>query len=168
MMVSEFTFGILHALAHIHPYLRKQHMVHHEYKREDLNTFAHFYSEFSDSVLMNIPGFTNAILMVLFSTGSVPFKEIVISLNYTHHKYPTHQMNLGYFFEFDVIDMIMDRVRLCNFHNIHHYLADRNYSTYGFVSDEVLFKVLNGIKNLYQSGLRSFKLYNSFKEGFSN
>jgi len=62
--------------------------------------------------------------------------------------------------------MIMDRVRLCNYHNVHHHLLDRNFSSFGWVSDEVLFKVLNGIKSVYQSGLRSFKLYNSFK-GFS-
>jgi len=159
MLFSELSFGIAHTLCHTHPYLRKLHMIHHEYRREDLNTFANFYADITDSLLMNIVGFINAILTVVFSMSSLTFKEVGMGLGYTHHKYPTHLMTLGYFFEFEVIDMIMDRVRLCNYHNVHHHLLDRNFGTYGFVSDEVIMKSLNAIKYGYHSIIRNYQMY---------
>lgn len=161
MLFSEFAFGIIHTLSHTIPSLRKLHMVHHEYRREDLNTFANFYADISDSLLMNIVGFINAIFTVTFSFSSVIFKELAMGLGYTHHKYPTHLMTLGYFFEFEVIDMIMERVRLCNYHNVHHHLLDRNFGTYGFISDEVIFKAIDGIKYCYHSTIRNYHMYNS-------
>jgi sterol desaturase/sphingolipid hydroxylase (fatty acid hydroxylase superfamily) len=168
LVTVDFTFGFLHTLCHTHPYLRKLHMVHHEYRREDLNSFATFYSDFTDALFMNTPGMTNAILSVMFSLGPLPLNEMGISLGHTHHKYPNHQMTLCYFFEFDLIDMIMDRVRLSNYHHLHHHLTDQNFGVYGFISDEILLKGNQYIKSGYQSFVRSSKLYTYFKKGLSN
>jgi len=168
MLASDLSFGFLHILCHTHPYLRKLHMVHHEYRREDLNSFATFYSDFTDALFMNVPGMVSAILTIMFSVGTLPFKELGLSMGYLHHKYPTYQLTVGYFFEFELIDMIMNRVRLSNFHNLHHNLLDQNFSIFGFLSDEAIFKVNQFVKNGYLSVGRTFKLYNSFKEGLSN
>jgi sterol desaturase/sphingolipid hydroxylase (fatty acid hydroxylase superfamily) len=168
MITGDLAFGLLHKLCHTHPYLRKLHMVHHEYRREDLNTFANFYSDFIDALFMNVPGMITALQTIMFSTGTMPLKEITVSLTFVHHKYSNHHMMLGYLFEWDLIDMIMDRVRVSDFHHLHHTLLDQNFSALGFISDEVLIKVYQYLKNGYQSVVRSSKLYNYFKKGLSN
>jgi len=91
----------------------------------------------------------------------VGFKDFSLSAGFTHHKYPTHQMTLNWFFEFELIDMIMDRVRLSNYHNAHHNLLDQNFSLYGFVPDSFytyLNSYLGFIPQKEDNGIKSNKV----------
>jgi len=137
MLISDFVAGFFHFLEHNHPAILKNHLLHHEYRKADLNTVANFYADIIDSTIMSTTFFMYAIILAIFGPHSVGFKEFSLSAAFTHHKYPTHQMTLNWFFEFELIDMIMNRVRLSNYHNAHHNLVDQNFSVYGFVPDSV-------------------------------
>jgi len=167
MMGTDLIFGCLHHFCHNNPYMRKLHMVHHEYRKEDLNTFANFYSEFTDALIMTISGWYDIILIFMLSMGTLPFKEVMMVVGQSHHKYANHHMSLYYFFEFELIDMIMDRVRFSSFHNEHHTHLDKNFGIYGVISDEVVIKVNQYIKNGYQSVVRASQLYKCVKKGLS-
>jgi len=52
------------------------------------------------------------------------------------------------FFEYEFIDMIMNAVRLSNYHNEHHNYVEKNYGAFGFVSDEMCIKMYHFCKNL--------------------
>jgi hypothetical protein len=134
----DFVFGITHYWTHKIPALRKIHLLHHEYRREDLNTIANYFSELSDSFLMNIPNVILSIFTVWFRQNPVVIKDIFTNAMHTHHKYPTHQLTHYYFFEFELIDMVTGRVRQANFHNSHHNVVDQYFSIVGIISDEVI------------------------------
>jgi len=98
MIHADILFGIAHYMSHSVPSIRKLHLVHHEYRKEDLNTMANFYSEIYDTLIMNLTNFTNVILTVYFAQQSVCIKEILHVATSTHHKYVTNTSHLFYFF----------------------------------------------------------------------
>jgi len=112
------SFGIIHYLSHIYPALRKLHMVHHEYRKEDLNSVATFYADILDSFLTNFPNIIFSIMTVWLSVNPIVIKEAILNSLFIHHKYPNNQMTLMYYFEFDLIDMIMNRTRLSYYHHV--------------------------------------------------
>jgi len=160
MIFSDFIFGFTHIITHFQPYLRKLHMMHHQYKREHLNCFAVFYSELFDAIIMNIVAFTNSFFTLAFSQNTIALKEWLFMGLHSHHKYPTNQLTLIYFFEFELIDMAMNQLRLANYHNMHHHNVDQNYSIFGLVSDNLLAKLYNYMRNVFPTkfNLEKYKI----------
>jgi len=146
--IADFVFSLTHYTAHTHPSIRKLHLVHHEYRKEDLNTMANFYAEVTDSFIMNSTFFTYGILTVLFSQHTIGLKEFLMVGGHTHHKYPTNTLTLSYFFEYELIDMILNQVRMSNYHNEHHNHVEKNYGGFGFFSDEFIKNTCDQIKSL--------------------
>jgi len=136
LIMFDFIFGLLHYWSHIIPWLRKLHLIHHEYGK-DLNSMANFYADLIDSFLMNIPNIFLAVAHIWFVQNPVVIKEIFINGAYNHHKYPTNQITLIYFFEFELIDMVLGGVRLVNYHKDHHTLVDQNFSLWGIFNDKL-------------------------------
>lgn len=58
MLQFDLVFGTLHHFSHSRPAAWELHKIHHQYKGADLNSLANFYSDFYDSLGMNIPGLT--------------------------------------------------------------------------------------------------------------
>ena len=46
-------------------------------------------------------------------------------------------VNLMSFFEFDLLDMLLQTNRLGSYHSIHHETVSRNYSIFGIWTDSV-------------------------------
>jgi sterol desaturase/sphingolipid hydroxylase (fatty acid hydroxylase superfamily) len=145
-VMIDFVFGITHYWTHSIPWLRKLHLRHHEYRREDLNTMANYFAEFTDAFIMNLTNIVLAFLTVLFRQNPVVIKELFTNGVHTHHKYPTHQLTHYYWFEFELIDMMLGRNREANFHNAHHHHTDKFFSFVGLVSDEVFINFTKGLE----------------------
>jgi len=128
-------FGSFHIWSHKNLYLWKKHMIHHRYKGEDLSTFANFYAELLDGILMN--GAVLAICIANCMVGGPPVivSDILFTGLFTHHKYPDLQAHSFWFFEFDILDMIFKRSRLSMYHGIHHNEIDKKFGAFGLVPD---------------------------------
>jgi sterol desaturase/sphingolipid hydroxylase (fatty acid hydroxylase superfamily) len=148
VLLMDGCFGFIHYLNHITPALRKLHMVHHEYRKEDLNSAANFYADILDSFLMNIPNIMFSILTVWLSVNPIVIKEGVYNALFIHHKYPNNQMTLLYYFEFELIDIIMNRARMNYYHNVHHQQLEKNYSFWGFISDNSIIQLHQYMKRV--------------------
>jgi len=98
LIIIDFMFGFFHYLTHTVPSLRKLHLLHHEYRKEDLNTLANYYADLIDTLLMNIANIVLSFASVWFVQNPVVIKEIFTTAMHTHHKYPTHQLTFFYFF----------------------------------------------------------------------
>jgi hypothetical protein len=138
LIMFDFIFGILHYWSHTIPWIRKYHLLHHEYRKEDLNTIANYYADLIDSFLMNVPNIFLGLAHVWFVQNPVGIKEFFNTAVYTHHKYPTNQLTLIYYFEFELIDMVLGGVRMANYHNAHHKLVDQNFSGWGIFNDKMI------------------------------
>lgn len=145
---TDWIFGISHYWLHTVPFLRKLHLVHHDYKKEDLNTIANFYADFWDSLLMNITNILFSLATVLFVQNPVVIKEIVYIAFSTHHKYPTNTITCFYFFELEVIDMITSNLRMSNFHNAHHNEVDAFYALFGLFPDTHFVNLSDSLKKV--------------------
>jgi sterol desaturase/sphingolipid hydroxylase (fatty acid hydroxylase superfamily) len=153
LIIIDFMFGFFHYLTHTVPSLRKLHLLHHEYRKEDLNTLANYYADLIDTLLMNISNIVLSFASVWFVQNPVVIKEIFTTAMSTHHKYPTHQLTFFYFFEFELLDMLLGGVRLANYHNAHHNLVDENFSLVGIVNDK---QFIDFTKTLFTAGKKFF------------
>lgn len=138
VFVLDVVFGLLHYATHVVPFLYKKHMVHHQYKKEKLNAFANFYSEFLDAVLMNAGFFPSALFMCWLGRDYVPFMELTLLAGSTHSRYTDKQMNLMYFFEWDLIDIAFGAPRMASYHAHHHHALTEHFSAFGFISDDTI------------------------------
>jgi sterol desaturase/sphingolipid hydroxylase (fatty acid hydroxylase superfamily) len=144
----DWFFGITHYWLHTVPFLRKLHLVHHEYKKEDLNTMANFYADFWDSLAMNITNVAFSIATVLFVQNPIIIKELIYIAFSTHHKYPTNTFTSFYFFEIEVIDMITSNIRMSDFHNAHHNEVDSYFALFGLFNDNHFVSITNSLKKV--------------------
>jgi len=149
LIFIDWTSGILHYWLHTVPVLRPLHMVHHEYKREDLNTMANFYADFWDSLIMNITNIAFSIATVVFAQNPVIIKDILYIGASTHHKYPTNTFTCFYYFELEVIDIITGNTRISNYHNAHHNEVDAYYGVYGLFHDDHFINITNSLKKVF-------------------
>jgi hypothetical protein len=139
LVMLDGSFGLSHYATHVVPALWKRHGIHHQYKKERLNAFANFYSDFWDSCIMNSSIFmTGATLCMVFGRYHVSYMDIIYSAGSTHLRYTNKQMNLIYFFEWDLIDMFLGKHRIGNFHAQHHQDSSVNFCAYGIVSDDLI------------------------------
>jgi len=139
--VADILFGYFHVATHKNPALWPKHQVHHQYKREDLNTFANFYADLLDGFLMNISLFAVTFLTLYFDQSSVVLNDMLYVAFFAHHKYPSGQYNMMWFFEYDVIDILFGKPRISSFHAEHHQALDRSYCNTGFISDQFILKL---------------------------
>ena len=140
--VFDFLFGILHYLSHCNPYLCGKHALHHTYRKEHLNLFANCCSDIVDSVCMNFGLIVISIYLCKVGKYHIPFLDLIYGLAHTHCRYNTHHMNLMYFFEYDLVDMMCGKERFSCFHADHHRDSSRNFAVFGFFQDEVFRRLL--------------------------
>eukprot|EP00759_Apiculatamorpha_spiralis_P040115 PhF_6_TR38749/c0_g1_i1/m.58015 len=138
MLVIDIVFGVTHYVTHKIPSLWKLHAVHHQYKREDLNSFGNFYAEVSDSFLMNAPFLISLIITGLCKQSYFANMELIYVAALTHNKYTDNQMNLMVFWEWDLIDMVLGEIRVAGFHNAHHQFLDKNFGAFGIADDDTV------------------------------
>jgi len=140
-LVMDIFFGTTHIISHKNHWLWKKHLIHHKYKREDLDTFANFYAELLDGALMNLaviilPG----IVTLYFHLPPFFMCDLLMSALYTHHKYPDKQAHALWFWEWDVIDIILGRSRISTFHRHHHNFPNEHWSAFGIISNDKVFE----------------------------
>jgi len=139
LFVIDLIFGCTHYLTHYIPSLWQRHVIHHKCRKEKLNAFAGFYSDFLDSVIMNISAIVTAVVLVIcFGRYHVSYMDVVYAAGTSHLRYGEDQMNLMFFFEWDLIDMLLKKNRIGSYHAQHHHDSNINYSLYGIVSDGLI------------------------------
>lgn len=146
MLSADFFFGIGHFLTHRVEYLWKNyHKVHHEYKLENINSFANFYANPLDSFMM----LSTLILPLLcfqyvFGIKIVYFMCIdgFHAAVHTHNKYANNHITSHFFFEYDLIDQTIgkyfDSRQMSEWHLKHHQKVSKNYTLYGSVGESVV------------------------------
>ena len=138
-ILTDLIFGCTHYLTHDIPSLWQRHVIHHKCRKEKLNAFAGFYSDFLDSVIMNISAIVTAVVLVIcFGRYHVSYMDVVYAAGTSHLRYGEDQMNLMFFFEWDLIDMLLKKNRIGSYHAQHHHDSNINYSLYGIVSDGLI------------------------------
>lgn len=141
VVAGDITFGVFHYLSHNIVSLWKLHQTHHQYKKEELNTLANFYSEFIDGVMMNTAILAVGLTMRVFG-GSFSHEIVAIEYFfpalYSHSKYPTTFSTSIWFYELDLFDLVLGSQRPSEFHHHHHNDSNVNFSVYGIVSDNVI------------------------------
>ena len=143
MFVFDASFGINHYLEHNVKSLWGRHILHHQYKKEKINAFANFYSEFWDSIIMNCSLAVTAIALVIcFGRYHISFMDVIFAAASSHLRYGENQMSLMFFFEWDLIDMALKRNRIGSYHANHHHDSNINYSVYGIVSDDMIKSIM--------------------------
>jgi len=136
LLAFDFVFGVGHYLAHKVPALWRLHQQHHEYQREDLNCFASLFAHIYDSLLMNMGFLTSAFLAVAVGGVSHFFmQDLIFTAIGTHQKYVEETMQLCYFFEYDVLDMLFEATRISSFHNLHHQHSGSFFAGFGSIPD---------------------------------
>jgi len=141
-VLCDLAFGWSHYLTHNIPSLWRLHAIHHKYKKDKLNAFASFYADIWDSLIMTCSlTFTASALVIGFGRYHTSFMDLIYAGFATHLRYVENQMNLMFFFEWDLIDMALKKNRIASFHAMHHYDSNINFGAYGIVSDQV-FKAL--------------------------
>jgi len=139
LFVSDLSFGSTHYLQHSIPSLWNRHLIHHKCKKEKLNAFSGYYSDFWDFIITNIAAFVTAVvLIVCFGRYHTSFMDVVYAIGTTHLRYGEDQMHLMFFFEWDLIDMSLKKNRIGRYHALHHYDSNINYGIYGIVSDGLI------------------------------
>ena len=141
-MSIDFFFGTAHCLCHKISSLYKHHMVHHKYKKERLNAFATFYADLFDAFSMNYSILLAAIIVYYTRTYDIAYMECIYAAGTTHLRYIQNQMNLLYFYEWDFLDMLLGVERIGCFHTEHHQSLNKNFSTYGLLSDKTIETIL--------------------------
>eukprot|EP00954_Amorphochlora_amoebiformis_P030893 1395358-Amorphochlora_amoeboformis.AAC.1 len=116
LYIFDLAFGVFHSYSHCIPWMHKKHMVHHQYRKNDLNAFANFYADIIDSFIMNIGFFFVAAYLAVMRGGHVQMAEITYAGMHTHVRYATSQCHLVFFFEYDMIDLWFKRDRISTFH----------------------------------------------------
>eukprot|EP00656_Telonema_subtile_P004783 TRINITY_DN12184_c0_g1_i4.p1 TRINITY_DN12184_c0_g1~~TRINITY_DN12184_c0_g1_i4.p1 ORF type:complete len:143 (-),score=38.39 TRINITY_DN12184_c0_g1_i4:68-496(-) len=108
----------------------------HQYKNEDINSFANFYTDFFDGVLMNISFIGFGLAVWFTGQGHIVHNEFVVVAFLSHHKYGKQLMGPMYFYEYDVVDIVCGRERLSRFHATHHHELNKFFSAFGTLSDD--------------------------------
>eukprot|EP00658_Telonema_sp_P-2_P066785 TRINITY_DN5574_c0_g2_i1.p1 TRINITY_DN5574_c0_g2~~TRINITY_DN5574_c0_g2_i1.p1 ORF type:complete len:316 (-),score=45.80 TRINITY_DN5574_c0_g2_i1:13-960(-) len=98
---SDLVFGSLHFLTHCWPWLWKKHAIHHQYKRQDLNSFANFYTEFLDGLLMNCSMMAIGGVVALTGDCSYIMSDLLFTaalshLSLIHISEPTRLLSISY------------------------------------------------------------------------
>jgi sterol desaturase/sphingolipid hydroxylase (fatty acid hydroxylase superfamily) len=146
ILQGDLSFGILHYLSHKVPRFWASHKVHHEYKKQDLNTLANFYSDLPDGISMNCGLIGAGILAHAFGG---PFGHQIVHMEYlfpalyTHSKYPTTFCNYIYFYELDVLSMVFREQRTAEYHHHHHQDSSAHFSVYGVWPDWLIKKMVD-------------------------
>ena len=139
---ADFFFGIFHVMYHKVRLLAIKHTVHHQYQREDLNSFANFYAELTDALSMAFGiFFMGNFLTACFGQSFLTIYELTTLSALTHHRYTRQHMGLFTFWEFDALDMLFKKPRLSCYHNKHHESARSNYSAFGLTPDSILLAI---------------------------
>lgn len=118
------------------PWLWKKHKIHHEYGRGTLNGWSNLHGEALDNIQMN-----GVLLLPIFLFSGYgqlhpslqPFTEWLYLIPFTHLRFQPLVCNLMSFFEFDLLDMLLQTNRLGSYHSIHHETVSvsRNFSIFG-------------------------------------
>lgn len=139
LFTMDIVFGVCHWYSHHVPWLYKRHMIHHQYKRSDLNLIATFWSEWIDSWTMQLGYFAGVITAVITGGDArCASMDLGIATVTSHGKYSSHQMNTIWCWEYDALDLLFNMKRLSAYHNYHHYDLQRNLGSLGFIKDEWL------------------------------
>eukprot|EP00954_Amorphochlora_amoebiformis_P027987 1389288-Amorphochlora_amoeboformis.AAC.2 len=93
LYMFDVAFGALHAYSHCIPWMLKKHMVHHQYRKKDLNAFANFYADIIDSFIMNIGVFVVAAYLAVMRGEHVEMAEITYAAMHSHLRYATSQVS---------------------------------------------------------------------------
>uniref|UniRef100_A0A7S0CUL2 Fatty acid hydroxylase domain-containing protein n=1 Tax=Amorphochlora amoebiformis TaxID=1561963 RepID=A0A7S0CUL2_9EUKA len=157
LYLFDAVFGTLHAYSHCIPWIHKKHMVHHQYRRSDLNAFANFYADITDSFVMNCGFFFVAFYFAVCGSGHIPMAEISFVALHTHARYSKTQSHLVFFFEFDLIDLWLKRDRLSTFHARHHDWPDENFAGFGLIQDDLFRAYLPGVPESFRKRRASVK-----------
>lgn len=148
--LMDSVFGMIHYLEHKVAALYKKHKFHHTYKKQELNFFANFCSDFEDAFGMAF-GFNLGLAFLCWTQAHhVALYDLQICLINTHCRYRGDSFNLIYFFEWDLIDICFignESERLSCYHHQHHQDHDKNFSAFGLVTDSALDVMLGGVAN---------------------
>jgi hypothetical protein len=140
----DFTFGTFHILSHRIPAMYKRHLVHHEYKKDDLVAIANTYGELSDNIGMTLPSLiAYSVPWILGHAHPAVVVDAIYAAFLTHNKYRDGVMHLLFFFEYDVLDIFFDKAncRMAEYHAEHHNVLTERFSLFGFLPDR-LFEVV--------------------------
>lgn len=139
LLQADVFFGVFHVMHHKIPSLWVKHAIHHQYRREDLNSLANFYAELGDSFSMAFGiFFMGNVLSAVGDQSFLSMFDLAMAAAFTHHKYTNEHMTLSMFWEFDAIDICLDKPRISCYHNAHHHSYLSKFSLFGLVSDDVL------------------------------
>mmetsp|Transcript_14444 Transcript_14444/g.36488 ORF Transcript_14444/g.36488 Transcript_14444/m.36488 type:complete len:353 (+) Transcript_14444:58-1116(+) len=138
ILAFDLVFGVAHYYSHRVPALWEFHKQHHEYRREDLNIFANFFAHIYDSIIMNI-GFVSSAFLAVTAGGTSHYfmADLAFAGLGTHQKYVEETMQLCYYFEYDVLDLLFGTRRVSSFHNRHHHCCGGFYSAFGSLPDHL-------------------------------
>lgn len=140
LLWTDLQFGVSHYISHRIPRLWTKHKIHHEYGRGTLNGWSNFHGEALDNIQMN--GVLLLPILVFAGYGQLhpslrPFTDWLYLIPFTHLRFQSLLCNLMSFFEWDLVDMLLQTNRLGSYHRIHHETVSRNFSIFGIWSDSV-------------------------------
>lgn len=139
MILFDLSFGWSHYLSHNISSLWSLHTIHHKYKKDKLNAFAGFYADFWDSLIMNCSlTLTAFALVACFGRYHISYMDVIYAAGTSHLRYGENQMHLMFFFEWDLLDMLLKENRLGSYHAHHHHDSHVNYGAFGIVSDRLI------------------------------
>ena len=156
MAFSDFFFGIAHVLMHKIEYLWKNsHSIHHEYKLENVNSFANFYSHFFDSIVMSGSFIIPIMCFQIISGINLPYFLIIegnISAGNAHNKYVSNHITCPFFFEYDLLDQTLSNYfgskQVSEWHHYHHVKTSKHYTLYGLLNEEIIINIAETIISL--------------------
>lgn len=140
LLWTDLQFGVTHYLSHRIPWLWIKHKIHHEYGRGTLNGWSNLHGEALDNIQMN--GVLILPILLFAGYGQLhpslrPFTDWLYLIPFTHMRFQSMLVNMMSFFEFDLLDMMLQTNRLGSYHSVHHETVSRNYSIFGIWPDHV-------------------------------
>ncbi|KAL7434127.1 hypothetical protein ACHAXM_004301 [Skeletonema potamos] len=140
LLWTDLQFGVSHYISHRIPRLWTKHKIHHEYGRGTLNGWSNLHGEALDNIQMN--GVLLLPILLFAGYGQLhpslrPFTDWLYLIPFTHLRFQSLLCNLMTFFEWDLVDMLLQTNRLGSYHSIHHETVSRNFSIFGIWPDSV-------------------------------
>uniref|UniRef100_A0A7S1FDS9 Fatty acid hydroxylase domain-containing protein n=1 Tax=Noctiluca scintillans TaxID=2966 RepID=A0A7S1FDS9_NOCSC len=136
LLLFDLVFGLSHYVSHRNKTMWNMHKKHHQYRQDQLCSFANFYADIYDSLSMTSGAYFSALYIILVRGNFASFTELATIAFLTHNKYAPRILNLMVFCEVDFLDDILGHEKMCAFHQAHHNGAMDRFSLSGMLTDQ--------------------------------
>jgi len=137
MAILDLIFGLAHCYMHFRAW--SLHQKHHFYKRNDLCTYANFYSSFLDGLTMAAP-VAVVLTMIGWVNGSylIGTDAILFAGFFSHNKYGNLYLNMTFFYDLDIFLDLFGGLKVSRYHRQHHDELRTCFGSHGFLGDKYI------------------------------